>query len=62
MVKKYIAYINVGNLPPAKVEEYIKKVADLFREGDNPWLKTGERLLLLPVRDEDTHVEVFYDD
>jgi len=62
MAKKYIAYINVGNLPGEKAEVYLRKIGGLFSEGDDPWLKADEKLLLLPVRDEDTHVEVFYDD
>ena len=55
--KRFVLYLNVGNLPHIKAEEHVKKVTSLFNEGENPWLKTGEKLLVVAVRDENTRLE-----
>ena len=56
-----IFYINVGNLPKAKAEQYVRELRDRFLTEAKQI--PGDQVLHLPIRDGESRVEVFhYDD
>lgn len=59
-MKRIILYLNTGNMPKLKADEYAKEQARRFgRPGDNLLnLSVDEMLIVMPVRDGKTRFRV----
>jgi hypothetical protein len=51
--------MNVGNLPPLKAEAYIERIKDQFRKSGNPQDWQDWQHIFMPVRHQETKVEIF---
>jgi hypothetical protein len=45
--ERYVYYVDVGNLPKIKAEEYIKEVTENFKQT----LEKHEKMWVVPVKD-----------
>jgi hypothetical protein len=57
MTEKIVYYINVGQLPPYRVEAYMERMKEQLNK--NRTLNKDLEEYFIPVRDENTRIEVF---
>ena len=55
-----VLFINVGNLPPAKAEDYIEKTRERWNKTDrHPDLIKSWQTIWIPTRTQETHAEFY---